>query len=172
MTTAPALRTQRLNSRQNVATEQVIAFQLRDEWFALPIFTVQRVIPLGEVYGDPNQSGISLTRYQDEEILVLDVAQLIFSEAEGSETPITSPPIDPPMRFLAILQLESQNLLGLPIDSPPEVRRIPKSSICEIPTTYVERGKVRCVSKMMIETEDSPPIFLLAPNQLLEGIDV
>ena len=179
MTTSQALRTQRLKNRQSEATEQVIAFQLRDEWFALPIFAVQRVIPLGEVYGDPNQSGISLTRYQDQEILVLDVAHLIFSEQRVAQDkgvpkvimPSLSHDVETSQRFLAILKLESEDLLGLPIDSPPEVRRIAQSTMSEIPSTYLERGKIRCVSRMMVETDNHPPIFMLESTQLLNRID-
>lgn len=179
MTTSQALRTQRLKNRQSETTEQVIAFQLRDEWFALPIFAVQRVIPLGEVYGDPNQSGISLTRYQDQEILVLDVGHLIFSEPgdvqEKWEQKVIMPSLitnhQTSQRFLAILKLESEDLLGLPIDSPPEVRRIAQSTISEIPSTYIDRGQIRCVSRMMIETDHHPPIFLLEETQLLNRME-
>ena len=179
MNSSHSFRNQRLINRQREVTEQVIAFQLREEWFALPIFAVQRVLPLGDVYGDPSHSGICLTQYQGQEILVLDVAHLIFSELQASHeeriselsSPSSATRAEAGQRFLAVLQLDEDELMGLPIDSPPEVRRFPKSMIREIPQTYLEKGKIHCVSNMMLETDNNPPIFMLEPTQLIDGLD-
>ncbi len=43
------LRSRRSSTRQTEITQQLIAFRLRQEWFALPIETVLKVVPMGSV---------------------------------------------------------------------------------------------------------------------------
>jgi len=61
MTILSDLRSSRFARQQKNITQSLIVFTLRREWFALPIDMVQKVIPLGAVYGDPQGTGISLT---------------------------------------------------------------------------------------------------------------
>ncbi|NJR61658.1 MAG: hypothetical protein HC769_24180 [Cyanobacteria bacterium CRU_2_1] len=68
----------RAANRRAVVTHKMIAFRIQQEWFALPIQAAQRVIPMGQVYGISCQSEISLTRYQDKDIIVIDAERRIF----------------------------------------------------------------------------------------------
>ncbi len=78
------LRTRRLAARKAEVTQQLIVFRLQQEWFALPINAVQKVLPMPNVYGDPQATGVSLTIYQDKELLVVDVGRRIFREPPKS----------------------------------------------------------------------------------------
>jgi purine-binding chemotaxis protein CheW len=119
------LRYRRLNAHQTEATQQLLAFRLRQEWFALPIDDVQKVVQMGKVYGDPQGTGISLTKYQDRELLVIDVSQRIFAEAPSANTNLNEVT---QVRFLAIVQGDTGELVGLPIDSPPSDP--PRTQVC------------------------------------------
>ena len=168
------LRSRRLAARKKKKAEkQAIAFRLRNEWFAIPIEVVQKVVPLGNVYGDPRGTGVSLTIYQGKELLVVDVGHRIFVEPRsvdstskgdnfGSDGGIRQPE----ERYLLIVEISTGELVGLPIDSPPSIRRIAESSFTPLPAAYVTQGNIQCVSSMIIEQKDSNPLFLLNPEQL------
>lgn len=166
-----SLRSRRLAARQTETTHQLIAFRLRQEWFALPIQAVQRVIPLDKVYGDPNGTGISVTTYQGNEILAIDVGQYIFKgvpeaatiasfESDG-ENPSHQP-------YLAIIQSNADHLVGLPIDSPPSLRRVPESAFKPLPERYLAKGDIQCVSSLVKSVDSQPPLFLLDCERLIE----
>lgn len=223
------LRSRRSAAVKTEATEQIITFCLRQEWFAFPILAVQKVIPLGEVYGDPQGTGVSITAYEEQEIIVIDVGQFIFqdlsssnqkssefgiqnselsydsqllgkqelgkgtslplnkfnSELERSNFELVEPERDPArsdsslldweqQRYLVIVNLheQTQDLLGLPIDSQPVMRRVTKSNFKTLPQAYLNQGNINCVSKKMIELPEHPPIFLLDPQSLAQAYNL
>ncbi|MBR8826644.1 MAG: chemotaxis protein CheW [Gomphosphaeria aponina SAG 52.96 = DSM 107014] len=156
------LRSRRLASRQTEATKQLIAFRLRQEWFALPIEVVEKVVPLGNVYGDPKQKGVGLTLYQGKEILVVDVGKRIFKES-SSQIKLAQ---EIETRFLVLVRINDAELVGLPIDSSPSIRRVPESSLTDLPAGYVKTGNIQCVSSVIIEVDNEEPLFLLNHQQL------
>jgi purine-binding chemotaxis protein CheW len=154
------LRSRRFAERQTEANEQMLTFRLCQEWFALPIDGVQKVVLLGKVYGDPNNTGISLTLYQERELLVIDVGHRIFGRSPsenltGEQT-----------RYLLIVQNAKGDLVGLPVDSPPAIRRVPKSAFKTLPETYLAQGNIQCISSQTIELDDGTTFFLLDRDRL------
>src|SRR3569832_2420401 len=118
------------------ATQQLIVFRLRNEGFALPIMAVQKVIPMGNIYGAPGGAGVSLTLYQDQELIVIDVGCRIFREAPrlNSEPSIESQSsalvLDDKtlQRYLLIVQGARGGLGGGPRAGPPAGRRGPAAA--------------------------------------------
>ena len=165
------LRSRRFAARQTEATQQLIAFRLRQEWFALPVHAVQKVAQMGKVYGDPQGTGISLTKYQNKELLVVDVGHRIFAEAPNpdlaSEVVKNSSDLTQ-QRFLLIVQSDAGEVVGLPIDSQPAIRRVPGSAFTPLPEAYMVQGNIRCISSKMIQLTNQPPLFLLDPNRLAQ----
>ena len=168
------LRSRRLAARQSEVTQQLIAFRLRREWFALPIDTVVKVVPLDKIYGDPNDTGISLTNYNGKELLVVDVGHRIFSEPPGSDLPlleipeITENEYDlTEQRYLVVIHNASGDLVGLPIDSQPAVLRVSESAFTTLPEVFLREGNIKCISSMMIQLSDRPPLFLLDRDRLM-----
>jgi purine-binding chemotaxis protein CheW len=159
------LRYRRLSARQTEATHQLIAFRLRQEWFALPIDRVQKVVQMGKVYGDPKGTGISLTKYQGQELLVIDVSQRIFAEAPSANGDLAE---GDRVRFLAIVQGQTGELVGLPIDSPPAIHRVPQSAFSPLPPTFLAQGNIQCISSTMVQIGDCQPLFLLDRDLLLQ----
>lgn len=157
------IRARRSGIRASEKTKQIISFYLQKEWFALPIETVQKVIQMGKVYGDPQGIGISLTNYQGREILVVDVARRIFGENQISsfvEKIIES-------RLLLIVQSDSGDIIGLPVDSTPVMRRVAESAFTAIPETYMAQKNIHCISSTIIQLSDHLPLFLLDANKLV-----
>ena len=173
------LRSRRFAAVQTETTEQIITFCLRKEWFALPILAIQKVIPLGKVYGDPQGTGVSITAYEEQEIIVIDVAKFIFQDLSSSDL-VDAAESDlsglewEQQRYLVIINLhrQTQDLLGLPIDSQPVMRRVTKSNFKTLPKAYLDRGNINCVSEEIIELPEQPPIFLLNPQSLARAYNL
>lgn len=173
MATFSTLRSRRMANKKARAVQQMIGFRLDREWFALPILAIHRVVPLGKIYGDPQNTGISLTTYEEEELLVIDVAKQIFNNtksiAYNEETTnfATENIFDlEQQRYLLILENES-SLLGLPIDSPPTMHRVEYNAFKPLPEAYLKQGNIKCVSSQIIELPDLPPLFILDRQKLI-----
>ncbi|MCU0535915.1 MAG: chemotaxis protein CheW [Hydrococcus sp. Prado102] len=163
------IRSRRTAVHNTEKTKQFISFRLRQEWFALPIDVVQRVIQMGKIYGDPQGTGVSLTNFQGQETIVVDVAHLIFGNSSSQEQKQSSAAGEKKQpRILLIIQSDQGEIFGLPVDSTPIMRRVPDSAFTPIPETYIAQGNVRCISSTMIQLSDHPPMFLLDSNQLVE----
>ena len=170
------LTSRRASNRKAEATQQLIVFRLYKEGFALPIRSVQKVIPMGNIYGGSQGAGVGLTLYQDQELLVIDVEHRIFRSAPSSYSPRRRalPPQGQEEQpditlagFLLIVQSPQGKLVGLPIDSPPSLQRVPESAFTPLTSTYMAEGNIRCVSALILQNNDEPPLFLLNPEKLV-----
>jgi chemotaxis signal transduction protein len=174
------LRSRRLAAQQVEVTQRLITFELRDQAFALPLDRVHKVIALNapgdlhsgglrqpvkaRLYGDPNRTGVSLTTYQGQELVVIDVGQRIFGNTETSLLPSSSHHTDAAasaVRYLLIVQPEPDRLVGVPIDSPPVIQSMQLSAFKPLPAIYQQYSQIHCVSAMSIDLPDRPSIFLL-----------
>jgi chemotaxis signal transduction protein len=173
------LRSRRLAAQKTEATQRLITFKLRAETFALSLDLVRKVTTLdapGErlgqrLYGDPNQTGVSLTTYQGRELVVIDVGQRIFGKSESALAPtLDKDPAAVEVRYLLILQPEPERLIGLPIDSPPSIQSIQLSAFKPLPDIYRQQSRIHCVSALSIDLPDRPSIFLLDVAALSEPI--
>jgi purine-binding chemotaxis protein CheW len=170
------LSSRRSAARKVEATQQLIVFRLRNEGFALPIRAVQKVIPMGNVYGAQQGTGVRLTLYQEQELLVIDVGHRIFREAgsedalrRASEESELLPPSETAVeRYLLIVQSSSRKIVGLPLSDPPALQRVPESAFTPLTADYISYGTIRCVSALVVLGSDAPPLFLLNPDQLVQ----
>lgn len=164
-------------NKKTQAIQQMIGFRLYQEWFALPILAIQKVIPLGKVYGDPQNTGISITNYEGQELLVIDVAKQIFNDRcpilpqKAIANSIEQDFLEiAQQRYLLILETEAKDLIGLPIDSQPTMYRVETSAFKPLPDAYVERGNIQCVSSEIIELPNLPLLFILNRQKLMASI--
>ena len=174
------LTSRRSATRKIKATQQLIVFRLRNESFALPIRASLKVIPLGEVFGAPQITGVGLTIYQEQELLVIDIGQRIFNNlitqsALTSSEPSESLPASDAIKanqiegnYLLIVQTSARTLVGLPLKEPPSLQRVPESAFAPLTSDYLAYGTIRCVSALIIQGNDQPPLFLLNPDQLIQ----
>ncbi len=179
------LRSRRLAAQQAETLQRLITFKLRQETFALPLDRVHKVTTLDRLYGDANGTGISLTTYQGRELVVIDVGQRIFGNAPTVLSPLTTQPksirvtkaasqvealetdTNNLVRYLLILQCEDEQLVGLPIDSPPSIQSVPISAFQPLPEIYRQQSKIHGVSSFSIDKPDRPSIFLLDATLIL-----
>lgn len=160
------LRSRRFARNQTEPTIHLIAFSLRQQWFALPILQVVKVVPMGNLHGDPKQFGIAVTVYQDQELLVLDVGHRIFQDTPSASIGGAA--------YLLIVQNSTGDLVGIPIDAPPTLRRVPESACKPLPEDYMNYGNIKCVSDIIVEQSvpqsgaksDHRALFLLNAEQL------
>ena len=167
------LTSRRSSRRVAGPTQQLIVFRLRNERFAMPIRAVQKVIPLGNIYGAPQGGGVGLTLYQDQELLVIDPEHRIFRGTpvqDSSQTPAQEPIDNTPsgQRYLLIVQSSLGKVVGLPIEEPPSLQRVPSSAFAPLSASYISEGNLRCVSALIKPNNDEAALFLLNPDQLVQ----
>jgi chemotaxis signal transduction protein len=158
------------------ATQQLIVFRLRNEGFALPIRAAQKVIPMGNVYGALGGTGVSLTLYQDQELLVIDPEHRIFRGVPFQDSESLALPTEcasslqrtTVQRYLLVVQSSTGKVVGLPIEEPPSLHRVPTSSFAPLTSDYISYGNIRCISALIKVNNDEPPLFLLNPDQLVQ----
>jgi chemotaxis signal transduction protein len=183
------------NRQVHQASRQLVIFQLQGEWLALPIECVYRVIPLGQVYGVSHGQGISLTRYENQEIPVIDIQRRIFGSVsvllESPESSIHSKEVEPyipvsvplededtpqsqspKQHYLLIIQTSQGELTGIPLESQPSLRRVPESAFAPPPASYLANGTIRCVSALVTLDNNHPSLFLLNPAQIMQDVPV
>lgn len=169
------LTSRRSSNRKVKPTQQLIVFRLRNEGFALPIRASLKVIPLGEVFGAPQTTGVGLTLYQDQELLVIDIGQRIFKGLLTQDALPTSEPSESLPQastiegsYLLIVQSSKSKLVGLPLLEPPSLQRVPESAFAPLTSDYLAYGTIQCVSALIIQGNEQPPLFLLNPDQLVQ----
>ena len=170
------LTSRRSTRRHTVRSQQLIVFRVRNEGFALPIWSVQKVIPMGKIYGAPQGTGVSLTLYQDQELIVIDAELRIFREAPSfcaSSSALTQSstfPMNDTQKgcYLLIVQSSQVKQVGLPIEEPPSLLRVPESAFAPLTKDYLSEGNIRCVSALIKLNNDEAPLFLLNPDQLVQ----
>lgn len=154
--------------QKHQATQQLLIFSMQQEWFALPIQAVYRVIFTEHIYGAPHGNGMGLTRYENEEIPVIDIKSRIFGEASQQNPSLNSSEVTPG-RYLLIIQDVQGELVGIPLDSQPSLRRVPESAFTIPPSSYLAQGNIRCISALVVLGDDQPSLFLLDLKQLTQS---
>lgn len=172
------LTSRRSSRRQRAeATQQLIVFRLLDVGFALPIRAVLKVIPMGKIYGAPGGTGVSLTLYQEQELIVIDVGRRIFKGGGIDDSSYSNLRHQAEealhhsslQRYLLIVQSSSCQLVGLPIEEPPSLQRVPSSAFAPLSASYISEGNLRCVSALIKPNNDEAALFLLNPDQLVQS---
>jgi chemotaxis signal transduction protein len=169
MATLSSLRSRRFANRVAEATVQLIAFRLRQDWFALPIDAVQRVASVQSGDSISNESGVMVNKIDQQGLTVIDVDRRIFVQAgllPDRATLSTEPQQDP---CFIILQPKEGETFGLSIDSRPQLRRIPQSLIIPLSSTHPAYKQLKSVDSIVNQTEDTQPLFLLDPAQLCQA---
>lgn len=155
--------------------QQVIVFPIEREWFALPIFAVKKVVPKSDTHGDYQTSGAGLTVYEGRELLILDISHQVFGNVPKAPEQTPSSPMaqlqeseQSDSGYLLIIHSRQGELVGLPVQSSPTVRRFAMSDIVPLPSNYAARVNIQCVSGLIVQPDNQPILFLLNPDQLLQ----
>lgn len=151
----------------------LIAFSLRQEWFALPTQSVYRVVPLGALYGANPSTGVSLTRYQEHDIPVIDIERRVFTTPAPRHlaTPMlpgSTPSPNPTQRYLLLLEPSPGDPVGIALTAPPTLHRVDETAFAPLPPTYQVGGNLRFVSALVSPDKERPSMFLLNLGQLFQ----
>ncbi len=162
------LQSRRFNRQSKQKTLQIITFRLDQEWFALMLEKINKVILLNQIYGDPKGTGISLTTYQNQELVVIDVGYKIFGNTPNYQTIIDKFKQKTEPYYLIILENSQKEKIGLPIDSPPKIKRVSETALKPLPQIYLKRENIKCLSSNIIELQDESPshFFVLDKDKL------
>ncbi|MEM8805235.1 MAG: chemotaxis protein CheW [Cyanobacteria bacterium P01_G01_bin.38] len=161
-------RLRHAKTRQSKKKQQLIVFQIGQDYFALPIQAVVRVVSMGDTYGDPYKVGASVTVHQGQEMTVLDVGRHVFGElSQLPRRPLAAHADEENTAsgYLIIAKTLHNTLVGLPVQAQPTVRQVPLSAFTPLPLDDVVKAKIKCVSSLVIEP-DHQPMFLLNTEQL------
>ncbi|MBD1995521.1 chemotaxis protein CheW [Leptolyngbya sp. FACHB-541] len=167
-------------SRKVEPSQQLIAFRIHHEWFALPILVAQKVILLDKLHDSLFNTGASVAFYQEEELVVLDIGRRIFGEAIAKAAN-PDEPLAPnhtttqiqfvnQQRYLVIVDSFHGEPIGLLLNSQPSLRRVPQSAFSPLPPNHFAEGGIRCVHALVTSIQGHPPLFLLNLHQLLEPV--
>ena len=169
-----SVTSRRSASRTGNTTHQMLVFQLRQEWFALPLIAAQKVVWMGELYGASQETGISLTLYQEKELLVIDLEHRIFGRMDqhllsGITDGASSVAANTTRHYLLLVPNLQGGIVGLAIRQQPALRRVLQTEFAPIPPVYIAEGKLRCVNAIIIQKSKQPPLFMIDLEQLLQS---
>jgi purine-binding chemotaxis protein CheW len=173
MSSFSRLKVKRSVNRRTEATQQLLIFRLQQDWFALSVYEVQKVVQIENLYGTTPGSAAGLALYQNQEISVIDIEQRIYGRANHALREAhraQSQTFAARRRYLAIVLNPQGELIGLPLNSPPVLRRVPESAFAALPAAYVNEKTLRCVGAIAIPNSENPPIFVLDLKQLLQPL--
>ncbi|PZO33415.1 MAG: hypothetical protein DCF17_21985 [Shackletoniella antarctica] len=154
-------------------TLRLIAFQLRHNWFCLPLAMARRVILPA---ADDQSQGLGLTQLHQENVPLMDVADRIYQSTpllSGSSALIPSQPAplaaaqSSPLQSILVVDSPRFGLLGLLIDGIPSLKRARQSAFSPVPATYLMMNHLRGINTLVTLGESEPPLFLLEVDTLL-----
>lgn len=116
------LRLRRMADRSTELTQKFITFQISQQWCALPIEELVKVIIMEEISHDSQPLGIKLTQYKGQQLIVWDVGNLIFGKSSFRLPTISN-------QHLLIGRLANDDVIGIPIDAPPATQAVLASAI-------------------------------------------
>ncbi|MGK7931735.1 MAG: chemotaxis protein CheW [Microcystaceae cyanobacterium] len=157
MQTKLSLRSRRVSTTSNETFHHFIAFLIGEDFFAFPIDKVVKIVPLGQVYGENKGTEIGLTTYQDQEIPVINLAQ-ILGKKQINATPSQ-------FAYLMILQLDNR-MVGLSLTSSPKVHRVPDSNLVPLPEMYLSQQNFPLFTGKMAKLDEHSPILILDAQKL------
>jgi chemotaxis signal transduction protein len=141
-----SLRSRRLITNPQIEIKQkVIAFQIAQYWFAVPVTMARKVIPWE----------IADLQSADPPIRLLDAGQCLLGK------PLLFQP-----QALLILHSQSDQGVGLPIASQPILHRVAASQLQPIPPTYDAQAQRRGIYQWIPACHHHPALLIVDPGQL------
>lgn len=147
----------------------LITFQLRQNFFCLPLERARRVAPYPR--NDINyRTGIA--QIQNQNIPIVDLAALVYPPvALLPGTPdawdARLAPYSPPQHLL-LVDLLRGGTVGLLTEGTPGLRRVPISACSPIPAVYLTIHSIQGVNTVISTGASEPPLFLLDVENLFQ----
>ena len=130
------------------APRKLVAFELGNVYYAVPIERVQRVVKDFNPYGFLD-SGQSLVRHQEELITLINLSKIFPSSRSIADC-----------NYLIVCSLNKSDRLGIAIPDMPKILEIAEESFCEIPELY-RKQQLPPVIEKLIRAPDGSEVFYL-----------
>lgn len=147
-------------------TLPLIAFQLRHNWFCLPLAMARRAISLGA--NDPALD-LGLTQLYQENVPIMDVANRVYQSVPllASATEPTPGAQSTPLQSVLVVESPRFGLLGLRIDGIPSLKRAKSSAFSPVPATYLTMNRLQGINTLVTLSKTEPSLFLLDIDALI-----
>ncbi|WP_017299220.1 hypothetical protein [Nodosilinea nodulosa] len=147
---------------------RLIAFQLRHNWFCLPLTVARRVIaPTAQT----SAVQLGLAQLYNENIPIMDIADRVYQTAPllPGYSAVSAAAAQPAPSLQSIVVIDSPRfgLLGLLTDGIPCLKRARQSAFSPVPATYLMINHLQGISTLVTLNEVEPPLFLLEVDALL-----
>ncbi|MBD0336998.1 MAG: chemotaxis protein CheW [Cyanobacteria bacterium Co-bin13] len=172
----PSRRASRRNLKAlpRAPVHQMITFPVRQDWFALPIQTAQKVLPLATAHSSGHGQGMGMILVNGQRVPTIDLERHIYRDvpqavlpAASHSAPLPLPELVDP-RHVVIIQLpQLAEVLGLVVSHAPVLRRVPQSAFAPVSITFLSMSQMRCVNAVISLPQQENPIFLLDLEQVL-----
>jgi chemotaxis signal transduction protein len=158
-------------------TLRLLAFQLRQHWFCVPLAMARRVLPR-----PPTAEGraVELIQLQQDYIPVVDIAPLVYGGTPNPATtalpaPVTAPTVaNPavPQHSLVVIDLSQGDAVALLVDGTPALKRVRQAAFSPVPPIYQSLHQLRGLSSVIRPDSNPPdtsalPMFLLNVEALI-----
>ncbi|MBE9139479.1 chemotaxis protein CheW [Nodosilinea sp. LEGE 07088] len=139
---------------------RLIAFQLRHNWFCLPLTVARRVIPCS---AQNPALELGFTQLHNEPVPLVDIAERVYQPA-----PLLLGNLEPPRALsslptqtIVVVDSPKWGLLGLLVDSTPSLKRARQSNFSPVPAAYLMINHLQGINTLITLSETEPPLFFL-----------
>jgi chemotaxis signal transduction protein len=106
------LRLRRLADQATEATQQFITFQIAQQFCALPVDQLIKVMIMTEITDVVQPSGSKIIKYKGQDLVVWDVGKLLFGQTSFTDKAISN-------QHMVLGRAAHDQVVGLLIDHPP-----------------------------------------------------
>lgn len=160
------------------STVPLIAFQLRQHWFSLPLSLSRQILSKQGNTDDLDEFCIQVGK---EKIPLVDTAALVYGPLletpELIDGPISISSLAAPGQSILVIKGPEDESVGLLIDGTPVIKQVPLSAISPVPLMYLTIHCLQGISSVVDVDMEPPapskpayPLFLLAVDKLLPPI--
>ncbi|MBD0266724.1 chemotaxis protein CheW [Pseudanabaena sp. FACHB-2040] len=174
MTSSRRAARRNLKALPRAPIHQMITFPVRQDWFALPIQTAQKVVPLTAVHSSGHAHGLGLILIDGHRVPTIDLERHIYRDvpqavlpAVGYSAKLPLPELIDPRHVVIIKLPQLAEVLGLVVSHAPVLRRVPQSAFAPISVAFLSMSQMRCVNAVISLPQQEDPIFLLDLEQVL-----
>lgn len=146
-------RFQKQTQNSSSPTEKLIAFQLGNEQYAIPVQRVHSVITHFTAHASL-ETGRSLVIHNQEMITLVDVTTLFPNQQDSSQQAIA------PCQYLIICLLQGGELLGISVPTVPSILEADLSKLETLPAMYRQGQLHSCVEQIIPSTGGSVVFYV------------
>jgi chemotaxis signal transduction protein len=116
------LRLRRLADQATEAAQQFVTFQIAQQFCAIPIDNLVKVIIMEEISADVQLAGHKVIKYKGQDLVVWDAGQLLFGQTSFTDEIVFN-------QHILLAKAADDQVVGLLIDAPPATQTVKDSAV-------------------------------------------